>query len=204
MIKWFTKEEDDFLMNNYLLIPAKRMSKMLGRSESGARQRMKLLGIVVPKEVAERFKKESQIKKGTPPPNKGKKWTDYMSEQGMKGSLKTAFKKGTVPPNYKPVGSERTSKDGYIEIKVGEGMRQWRLKHRVVYEQHFGKIPKGYNVEFKDRNRLNISPENLVLRTRKENMKLNSYHNLPKELANTIQLIGALNRQINKSKKRIA
>ncbi len=30
------------------------------------------------------------------------------------------FAKGNVPPNHRPVGSERISKDGYIEVKVAE------------------------------------------------------------------------------------
>ena len=44
------------------------------------------------------------------------------------------FAKGNVPPNHRPVGSERISKDGYIEVKVAEP-NKWRLKQRVVYEE---------------------------------------------------------------------
>lgn len=200
----FTPEEDQFLKDNYLTIPAKRMSVMLSRSESAARQRMKLLGIIVPREIAEKFKKSSQIKKGNISFNKGKKLKDYCSPEAIESMKKTQFSKGTVPPNHKPVGSERIdSKDGYIYVKVAEGMNQFRLKHRVVYEQNFGPIPKGYNVEFKDRNRLNCSPDNLVLRSRKENMKLNTYHNYGPEIAQVIQLRGALIRQIHKHSKRL-
>jgi hypothetical protein len=197
----FTKREDKFLRDNHLTTPAKRMATMLGRTEGTAKQRMKLLGIVTPPEVIERFKEESRFKKGSVPPNKGRKWSDFMSEEAMKQSLKTTFKKGSVPPNYKPVGSERIDKDGYLMVKVREGLRGWDLKHRHVYRLHFGEIPKGYNVEFKDRNRLNCEPSNLVLRTRVENMKINTYHNYPKEIASTIQLMGALKRQINKHAK---
>jgi hypothetical protein len=197
----FTKREDDFLRANYLTIPAKRMSMMLGRREGTARQRMKLLGIVVPAEILDRFKQLGRLQKGNVPFNKGRKWKDYMSKGSIKNCRKTTFKKGTVPPNHKPVGSERVEKDGYVYIKVREGIGGFTLKHRHIYEQHYGPIPKGYNVEFKDRDRANFSLENLVLRTRSENMKLNTYHNYPKEIANAIQLMGALQRQINKRKK---
>lgn len=142
--------------------------------------------------------------KGQEPFNKGKKWKEFMTRQGMRNSRKTQIKKGAVPPNHKPVGYERVSKDGYIEVKVGEGLRQFRLKHRVVWEQHYGPIPKGYNVEFKNRDKKDLRPENLVLRTRKENMKQNTYHNYGPEIARTIQLRGALNRQINKHVKRLS
>jgi hypothetical protein len=64
-MRFFTPEEDDFLRQNYMTIPTKRMSLTLGRSESSARQRMALIGIVVPEEVAEMFKKQSQFKKGS-------------------------------------------------------------------------------------------------------------------------------------------
>lgn len=143
-------------------------------------------------------------KKGQSPVNKGRKQSEWMRKEMIERTKATRFKKGTIPPNHKPVGYERVSKDGYIEIKVSEGMRQFRLKHRVVYEQHFGAIPKGHNVEFKDRNKMNFDPSNLVLRTRKENMKLNSVHSLPKEIADTIQMLGAMQRQINKRNKQTA
>ena len=55
---------------------------------------------------------DGRFKKGQTPYNKGiKGWY----AQGME---KNWFKKGNIPPNYKPVGSERINKDGYIEIKV--------------------------------------------------------------------------------------
>lgn len=196
----FTKKEDAFLSRNYLTVPAKRMAKMLGRTEGTARQRMKLLGIVVPPEVVEKFKQDSYYRKGSVPLNKGKK----MPKEVYKKCKATMFKKGSVPPNHKPIGSERIdSKDGYVWVKVAEGLNCYRLKHRVVWEQHFGAIPKGMNVQFKDGNRLNLDVDNLELISKSGNMKRNTYHNYPKEIASTIQLMGALTRQINKHKKKL-
>lgn len=139
-------------------------------------------------------------REGQEPVNKGKKMTEWMSKAGIKASAKTRFKKGNTPNNYRPVGSERIAKDGYIEIKVADP-NKWEMKHRSVYKQHYGPIPRGKLVKFKDGNRLNIVPENLYLSDRKENMQANTYHNYPKEIANLIQLKGALNRQINKYEK---
>ncbi len=87
------------------------------------------------------------------------------------GCIKTQFKKGNVPTNHRPVGSERVSKDGYIEIKVAEP-NKWDLKHRVVWEEKNGPIPKGYAILFKDQNKLNISLDNLSLVSRKELIRL--------------------------------
>ena len=70
-----------------------------------------------------------QFKKGNVPANKGKK--------GFMGANRTSFKKGNTPYNYKPVGSERITKDGYIEVKVSDP-NKWRLKHIIIWERENG------------------------------------------------------------------
>lgn len=89
----------------------------------------------------------------------------------MPGSEKTWFKKGHRPHNWKPVGSERVNSDGYIEVKIAEP-RTWAFKHKLVYEEHFGPIPEGSVIRFLDGNRLNCSPDNLVLLTKAEHAVL--------------------------------
>jgi hypothetical protein len=194
-VRFFTPDEDRFLKLNYKKIPCKRMGKMLGRTEGTARQRLKLLGITVPPEIVEKFKKVGQFKKGQEPPNKGKK----MSPEVYKKVKRTFFTKGHAPHNTKFNGYERVSKDGYVEIRVKKG--KFKLKHRVIWEQKRGRVPKGMVVIFKDGNKMNLKISNLKLITREENMKRNSYHNYGKEIARVIQLRGALNRQINKYAK---
>lgn len=107
-----------------------------------------------------------RFKKGNIPRYKGVKG------HCSKGSEKSWFKKGNIPQNYKPVGSERISKDGYIEIKVKDP-NKWQLKHRYVWEKHNGKIPKGMILIFKDNNKLNVCLDNLILISRAENMEIN-------------------------------
>lgn len=193
----FSKKEDKFLRDNYLVIPAKRMAKMLGRFEGTARNRMKLLGITVPPEIVEKFKQESRFKKGTVPPNKGKK----MSAALYKKCASTMFKKGQTSINKKPLGSMRITKDGYLEIKIIEP-NKWQAYHRLMWEETFGPIPKNGVVRFVTDDRSNVHPFNLELIDRKKNMQLNSVHNLPAPLARIVQLRGALNRQINKHLKK--
>ncbi|MDD4843198.1 MAG: HNH endonuclease signature motif containing protein [Anaerotignum sp.] len=104
--------------------------------------------------------------KGHIPCNKGKKGTYYA------GSEKTWFKNGQMPHNHKPVGSERVSKDGYIEIKVAEP-KKWRLKHNVVWENVRGKVPRNHVVIFLDRNKLNVDIGNLKLISRGQLLLMN-------------------------------
>ena len=131
--------------------------------------------------------------KGNVPVNKGTKGLYNV------GGNKTSFKKGNIPPNKRPIGSERITRDGYIEIKVADpGV--WKLKHRVVYEQHYGEIPKGYNVIFLDGNKQNIDINNLKLVSRAEDLIMNS-HKLfakDKEITNTGTIIARLIDKTNK------
>lgn len=142
------------------------------------------------------------FKKGSVSHNEGLKQSDYMSIIGIEKSKATRFNKGHTPKNYLPVGTERLTKDGYVKIKTEEGLRGWRLKHRVVWEQANGLIPKGYNIQFRDKNRQNVVLENLYLINRVDQLNTeNSIYRYPKELSNIIRLKGALKRQINKKRK---
>lgn len=172
------------------------MAKMLGRTEGTARQRMRILGIVVPSEIIQKFKDDSRFKKGQTPPNKGKK----MPPELYKKCAPTMFKKGQVSVNKKPVGSERIDKDGYYWVKT-KNPRTWRMKHVLLWEKKRGKVPKGMIVIFKDKNRANIKISNLKIITRSQHMKRNSIHAYGPEIARIHQLRGALTRQINKLKR---
>jgi len=200
-MRHFTKREDKFLLVNKDLIPAKRMSKMLNRSESSARQRMKLIGAIPTPEAVERFRKDSQIKPGTVPPNKGKK----MPASTYKKVKATMFKKGQRIHNEKFDGaiSIRTDKTkrNYKFIRTSKGV--WQALHVYIWKKSKRRVPKGKIVVFKDKNTMNCKLGNLECITRVENMKRNTYHNYPKPIANLIQLRGALNRQINKHSKRL-
>ena len=85
------------------------------------------------------------------------------------------FKKGNISFNNVPVGTERIAKDGYIEIKVKDGNlnKNWQSKHRYIYEQHHGKIPKGFKVIFADSNRRNFDISNLILVSDSEELIMN-------------------------------
>ena len=96
--------------------------------------------------------------------------------KGTKGLTKanvTSFKKGQKPHNYKPLGSERITKDGYCEIKVSDTGRRWRPKHVLIYEKHHGKVPEGSVVIFLDGDKRNFDIDNLHLVTRNQLAMLN-------------------------------
>ncbi|QIK58792.1 HNH endonuclease [Dysgonomonas sp. HDW5A] len=110
-----------------------------------------------------------QFPKGHVPMNKGKKQKEFMTQEAIDKTKATRFKKGQLPHNTKPIGYERIDKDGYLYYKV-EGKRKLVLKHRHVWEQHNGSIPKGYNIQFKDGNKHNCDIENLYMISRANQM----------------------------------
>lgn len=112
-----------------------------------------------------------RFEKGCTPAWKGTK--------GLMKANKTSFKKGNIPKNHRPLGSERITVDGYIEIKVEEP-NIWMLKQRYVWEKENGPIPEGYRIIFADKNKLNTSIDNLRLISSQQLLVLNN-NNLIKE-----------------------
>lgn len=111
---------------------------------------------------------DGRFKQGHIPCNKGEKMPVEVYEK----CKNTMFKKGNIPFNHKPVGSERLSKDGYIQIKIAEP-NKWQLKHIVLWEEHNGKVPKNCALIFLDNNKENIVLENLALVSRAELLVIN-------------------------------
>lgn len=173
---------------------------MLGRFEGTARQRMKLLGIIVPPEIIEKFKKESYFSKGDVPLNKGRKQIEYMSAAAIKKTKKTRFKKGQLPHNTKQdlQITIRPDKRGVKYQFIRVSLNNWVPLHRYNWEKDHGKIAPKMKLIFKDGDTMNCDIGNLELITNADLMKRNSYHNYGKEIASTIQLRGVITRQINK------
>jgi hypothetical protein len=111
-----------------------------------------------------------RFEKGSIPLNKGTKGLYNV------GGNCTSFKPGQKAPNYKPVGSERLDRDGYILIKVsdvGTCSERWKLKHKVLWEEANGPVPKGHCLIFLDSNKHNTSLDNLQLITRTQLARMN-------------------------------
>ena len=123
-----------------------------------------------------------------------------------RASVATQFKKGNVPVTYVPIGSLRLNPDGYVYIKIREapGMHGWRGFHIVLWEDEHGSIPKGHCLRFKDGDKFNIDIDNLALLSRHDNLMINSIHNLPEPLRNTINALGVLKRKIRENDNRPA
>lgn len=147
---------------------------------------------------------KGRFKKGNVPFNKGQKGVC------AKGCEKTWFKDGHLPHNTKPIGYERITKNGYIEVKVMErpnretGEKNFKPKHHIVWEEVNGLIPKGHKLTFLDGNPQNCNLENLALITNAEHLqttRLGLRSTNPK-LTETGILIAKANIASSKAKKK--
>ena len=146
---------------------------------------------------------DSRFKKGNIPVNKGKKGS--MSPEQYKKCQATMFKKGNIPANRRPIGSERLDKNGYILIKIQDGhkTKNWTRKHRYLYEQAYGNVPKGYKVIFADGNIRNFDLENLILVSDAEELIMNRNKLFKKdtELTKAGVVVAKLLDKVNKRKE---
>jgi hypothetical protein len=185
-----------------LLLPLKRIAKNIKRSNTFVKTRLRQLGLIIPKEIIEKFKLDSQIKPGTIPPNKGKKMPPDLYEKVKH----TFFKKGDIPGNTKYDGAivirhnhKNRNSPPYKWIRIAKG--NWVMLHKNIWENANGKVPDGHIVVFKDGNTMNCVIENLELITLEENMLRNTIHNYPEDIVKTLYVKGQLTKTINKIKK---
>lgn len=143
-------------------------------------EKLKVLGI------------RNRFNKGHIPANLGQKMSNELREK----CKVTFFKIGHEPHNTKYDGYERLdSKDGYIQVRINKG--KFVLKHRYIWEQHNGPIPKGNIIIFKDSNKYNLSIDNLQMITTKENMERNRVTKYPLELQHLIKLNNKLKTKLH-------
>lgn len=209
----WTNEEDRIIAEHYPHTPYKELCELLGCSRYQLYNRANVLNAKkTPVFLAgphsgcirkgQRRGTAFEFKPGITPWNKGK------SIGSFGNSVHTQFKPGVrqavARKLYKPIGTERISKDGYIERKINDDMplqKRWRAVHIIEWEKLNGPLPKGFALVFIDGNKQNTDPSNLELVSRAELMKRNSFHRYPKEIALAVQLRGQITRQINKRRK---
>ena len=137
-----------------------------------------------------------RFQKGSTPFNKGKK--------GLIGANRTSFKKGQRSHNWVPIGTERITRDGYIQIKIQDGHyhRNWRGKHILIWEKVNGKLPQGHVIIFGDGDNRNFNINNLLLITRGQLAIINKRNLIKKdvELTKTGILIADLYKKMNERK----
>ncbi|WP_353853097.1 HNH endonuclease signature motif containing protein [Dehalobacter restrictus] len=160
----YPAEVREFIRNNYIGVGHQGMADLLNQ-EFGTNYTKGQM-----KAIYSRFKLNSgrtgRFPKGNVPVNKGKKGHSYP------GMVATQFKKGNIPRNWWPVGTEMLRADGYIWKKVAEP-NKWRQKHVLIWEAANGPRPVKHVVIFGDSNRSNFDPNNLILISQAQLVRMN-------------------------------
>jgi len=205
--RFYSEYEDDVIRRLYPDTKTERLALYLGRSVRATYNHAKLLGVrksaaYLASEQASLLRRRPEIgekrrfKPGHATWNKGIKHPQGWAPGRM---AQTQFKKGCRPQTWKPLGTTRLSKDGYLQRKVGEtghASKDWVGEHILIWERAHGPVPKGHAIVFKDGDKTHIAEDNLALISRADLLRRNTVHNLPKELALVIQLAGALRRKV--------
>lgn len=203
--KFWTAEQDKFLIEHYSNVNNKELGLQLNRSTISVGERGAKLGLRKSEDLIRKMGLEvsknpasiaARYKKGNVPVNAGKKIEDYMSPEAIENCKATQFKKGLIPHNAKYDGYERINVYGYIEVRVSS--KKFVQKHRLVWEQHNGKIPAGTNIQFRDGNRQNCAIENLYAITRSDQLRENSIINYPPEARKVIRKIAKIKNILDK------
>lgn len=208
--RFWTPDEDAVLLWLYPNMKTEHLAPYFDRSVRSLYQRATLLGV---KKSAEwrgsdeacLLKRQSEVgepyrfKPGHIPVNKGLRRPGWAPGRMAETQFKKGQMAGAALRKWKPVGTKRVSKDGYLEVKFRERdgrYGNWRGVHTMLWEEKHGPVPKGYALAFKDGDKTHIRLSNLELISRAELMRRNSVHNLPQELQVVIQLTGALKRKV--------
>lgn len=212
MSKFLTAEQVAILRKRYPNERTEDLVAVIGRDLRSIYQKAKALGL---KKTAEYLASPAACRTngkqgmGTRFQKGHATWNQGMKGLQYEASKPTQFKPGTMPHNTQPIGSYRMDKDGTLQRKIsndkGSNSKRWRGVHELVWVEENGPVPAGHIVVFKPGMRTNQLEEITLQRVEcislAENMKRNTVHRLPKELAQLVLLRGALNRKINARRK---
>lgn len=205
-------EDDALLRARYADEPTATLARALRRTCQAVYVRARLLGLEKSQAYREspaacRLRRGDQVgaawrfPKGHVPANKGLRRPGWGPGRMKSTQFRAGDRCGRANLLYQPIGTERISKDGYLERKVNDDLpmqKRWRAVHLVLWESVHGPLPAGHVVVFRNGDKRDIRLDNLECLTRRALLQRNSVHNLPAPLPATIQLLGALTRQIRR------
>lgn len=214
---WTTEQKFWFIVL-YPHAPTDHVAQLLGHTVPSCYQLARRHGLKKTQEYLAAFRPGyldglrgggTRFSKGHVPANKGLRRPGWAPGR----MAETQFKKGrpaSAAHNYRPIGSLRLSKDGYLERKVTDNpaifpARRWVGVHRLVWEAAHGPVPPDHAIAFLPGRRTTVEAEitldRLELVMRQDLMRRNTRHNLPAAINHCIALRAALNRKINNRSK---
>ena len=208
--KRWRPRDDALLRKRYPNTPTADVAERLGRSPLSVYQRADKLGLrkseaYLASPAACRLRRGDNVgakhrfQKGHVPANKGLRRPGWAPGRLRETQFKKGVRQGVAVKLYKPIGTERVSKDGYLERKIHDGMplqSRWRPVHRIRWEEVNGPVPKGMALKCLGDKR-NTDPSNWECVPRGLLPRLNGkygrdYDHAPAELKPTILALAKL------------
>lgn len=199
MLHYWTDEELAYLKETYATHSRNETVQMFNEHFNTDFKWTTLISII--KRKGYKTCSDGRYKKGVTPANKGVK----MTPERYAKCAKTMYKKGNIPVGYKPLGTERITKDGYIEVKIAEPNKWDRLQILVVQSMLGRTIDRNKEViRFIDGNPKNCNPENLILTTRGAHIRINvREHGVTPEINKAIIQVETIKDKIRKVENQI-
>ncbi|CDF86369.1 conserved hypothetical protein [Pseudomonas knackmussii B13] len=165
----WTKADEDQLREIYPRSDMADICRITGRTTTALRARAAILGI-----------------KRVDSPNR------RLANQRHSEYLRRCREEGFRNSTTAPIGAEAVH-GGKLYRKVadtGDSHQDWKLMHRVIWEEVNGPIPEGNLVVFRDGNTKNLTIENLELITKAERMRRHSIARYPREIHSAAVALG--------------
>lgn len=147
--------------------------------------------------------------KGQEPMNKGKRMPYHPNSAATR--FKPGQRCGRANENWKPIGTERVTEDGYLERKIHDGMplqSRWQAVHRIRWEEANGPVPEGHALKCLDGHKLNTDPANweavpraMLPRLAGGRHKRRPYDSAPDELKPAIMAIAKVEHAAREARK---
>lgn len=109
--------------------------------------------------------RDGRYEKGRVSENKGVPMSPETWAKCRATAFKPGVRQGVARRIYKPIGTERVTRDGYIERKINDDLPlqgRWRAVHLIEWEARNGPVPDGHALKCLDGNRANTDPGNWV------------------------------------------
>lgn len=209
---WTPEEDARFIAEYPHNTDTADLARRMGRTEKALYGRAKTLGLhktqaaldaiqARTNRVLEQAGIHARFQKGQTPWNQGITWEDH-----PEACRATQFKPGQRPHTWKPIGTERINRDGYLERKItddGPTHHHYEAVHRLIWIEANGPIPDKHVVVFRNGDKTDLRLDNLELISRAELADRNHHKRYPPELRRAIAQKAWLTRTINQRKKHL-
>lgn len=194
MANRFSKEESEFIENNCKGNTPEMMMNLVNEKFGTNRTKKAMEHFYCNHHC--RSGLDTRFKPNRTPFNKGVPMVEWADKSALERIKIGQFTKGHINDNSRdelPIGT-RTERCEYAYIKVSSKPSIWKEEHKIVWEKHNGKVPKGMKIIHIDGNGYNNNIENLTivragtLAQINKNYKLTSDVNINKAIINNEEL----------------